>query len=73
MTIGNNWEGKIMNKDDGKKEVFWLVRCLMCQTSVCLGIGDFRIISTDQAAEFIKVPSFICGKCKSVCQVKLTD
>ena len=54
-------------------EKYWEVKCLMCQTHVCLDIGDYRIFSTDQAAEFIRVPEYICGKCKSVCKVELRE
>ena len=52
---------------------YWKVECMMCETHVCLDIDEFRIISTDQGAVFIKKPDFICGECKSVCVVKLHE
>lgn len=62
-------EGK--EKKAGKR--VWAVNCLICETTVDLDIGDFKIISTDQGAEFIRVPRFICGKCKSECTVELVE
>ena len=56
-----------------KSKRFWLVSCLMCRTTVQLDIDDFRIVSTDQGAEFIRQPHFICGKCKSVCTSELIE
>ena len=57
---------------EGKKKV-WAVSCVQCNTTVDLPISEFRIISTDQAAEFIKVPKIICGKCKSDCYVVMKE
>ena len=56
-----------------EKKKFWSVQCIVCNTTVDLYIGDYRIISTDQGAEFIRVPKFICGKCGSDCYVKLVE
>ena len=47
----------------------WHVECMMCDTAV--DIDAEAIISTDQGAEFIRKPDFICGKCSSVCTVSL--
>ena len=54
-----------------KENRVWRVECMMCETTVDLPIGEYRIISTDQAAEFLRVPTFICGKCQSECPVTL--
>lgn len=66
---------KMAEPKEVKKETkrFWAVRCMMCETMVDLPLDDFRIISTDQGAEFIRKPDFICGKCRSVCMVDLKE
>ena len=64
---------KMETKEETKTRRFWKVDCLMCETHVCLDIGDYSIISTDQGAGFIRKPNFICGKCRSVCTVELVE
>ena len=60
-----------MSKEKPKK--IWRVECMMCETTLDLDAGEYKIISTDQCAEFIQQPSFICGKCRSVCVVGLME
>jgi Fe-S-cluster-containing hydrogenase component 2 len=55
-----------------KEKQYWKVECHTCQTQVCLEIDEFSLISTDQAAPFIRKPSFVCGKCNRVCSVTLS-
>lgn len=50
----------------------WAIDCTVCRTTVDLPINDFKIISTDNCAEFLKMPVVICGKCQSTCEVRLT-
>ena len=51
------------------KEKKWNIRCHLCKVSVELGVE--QVYSTDQGAEFLKKPTYICGKCRSDCTVKL--
>ena len=44
---------------------------MMCETHVHVDADS--IISTDQAAEFIPEPKYICGKCQSACVVELVE
>lgn len=60
-----------MSKEKTKQT--WLVECMMCETTLELETSEYKIISTDQAAEFIHKPDFICGKCRSVCVVTLQN
>ena len=63
-----------MAKESVKKmKRYWAVSCMICEATVDLDIGDYRIISTDQCAEFIQVPKFQCGVCQSACVVELTE
>lgn len=61
--------------NDKKTKQVWRVDCMMCETTVNLDVtvDGFRIISTDQGAEFLIKPYIICGKCQSVCVVKLAE
>jgi len=51
----------------------WSVECHTCETSLGLNIDEFRIVSTDQGAEFIRKPVFVCGKCKNECHITLRE
>ena len=56
-----------------KNKKYWVVKCLSCGTKPDLDTSNFIICNIDQDAEFIRVPSFICGKCSSVCTVELKE
>jgi len=59
-----------MEKTEKRTRV-WAIQCLTCETTLDLPTDDFRIISTDQGAEFIRKPVFVCGKCNNECFVRL--
>lgn len=72
--LGRKWridEQKEKEEKKTKDSRVWVVKCIPCGTAVHLDIGEFRIISTDQGAEFIRKPAFVCGKCGSNCAVFL--
>lgn len=56
-----------------KTKRFWSIECLTCETTLDLKASDFSIISTDQGAEFIRKPTFVCGKCGNKCYIKLVS
>lgn len=49
----------------------WRVSCMVCDTRLDLDFIGFRLISKGQAAEFIRKPFFVCGKCGQACRVQM--
>lgn len=47
-----------------RKEVWW-IECTVCKTGAHVDIE--KIIVTDQGAEFLREPRYLCGKCNSLC------
>lgn len=62
-----------MEEETKTKKHYWQVDCLVCETHVYLAAHDYGIVSTAQGAEFIRKPTFICGKCGSVSTVELGE
>lgn len=68
---GDQYILKLPELKKEKAKFIWRIECMMCETTV--HIDAEKIISTDQAAEFIKEPKYTCGKCRSVCVVRLVE
>jgi len=60
-------------KMDAPKRVkrYWKVDCMMCETT--MKIEAVVIRNTDKTAEFIVQPTYLCGKCHSVCVTELLE
>jgi hypothetical protein len=55
-----------------KPKRLWKVDCPLCETTLNLDVDEFKVTSTDQGAEFIRQPLFVCGKCGTYCRVRLS-
>jgi hypothetical protein len=70
-TIATQPGGVIFKRPSEEAKRTWKVDCLVCETTVDLDVSDYKIISTDQCAEFIQKPLFVCCKCGTNCRITL--
>jgi len=56
---------------DEKKWKKWDAQCHMCETRILM--NGRIIVSIDSGAEFLVVPTIICGKCQSACTIALVE